>query len=249
MTKISKWKITQWILFIVFIAYYILITLSPWYYSLTYSRQVKEEENQRYLEEQGEREKVEPYYTDQYGYTYNARGERINEYGDVLNEQGQWMPDPLIEGEELYETEEDLDNTPGEIEYYEDESMMTFKEKMILKMEEDNKSEDTLDSEEDELQKKYKNQGKLSSLDHLYVLTLLLSLSYGYGVFLSSKSTAIILNLIPLTLLIIKTLFIYKMIKIYRINLGNMISWWLGFMVYLIFFYINDRTIVFIDID
>ena len=95
-----------------------------------------------------------------------------------------------------------------------------------------------------EFEKKYKNEGRLSSLDLLIVAGYLLSLSYVFGLFLTSKRNAIAVNIPLLLLLLLKTLLLVYYRDSYKISLKNVTSWWIALAVYLILFNVNDKTII-----
>lgn len=226
-----------------FIAYFGLITLSPWYYSMSFTQNHLETLNRDKQEEEGftERELVEPFHTDRYGYHYNSKGERINEYGDIQDGAGQWMPDPSAIGE--LETDEEFieRQVAGELPR-EEPKQLTLKEKMILERE---NAREPLEGEED-LQRNYKNQGKFSWIDYLFILGVSTALSYGYGLFLSNGKTLFKLLTIPTVILIGKTLYAIKATKIYRLNVVNVLNWWLGFVILIVFMVINHMNIIFV---
>lgn len=176
MTKISKWALTQWLIMIVFIGYYFLLNISPWYYSMSFTRNIVEE---------------------------------------LQNE----------------------DNNIG------------LKERMLLERELNQMLEDDNLYDENDTVKKYRNQGRMDTLDHLFILSLILPISYGYGSFLSSIVTFVKLLITPTLILIIKTLLILKERGMYQLSVQNVLIWWLGYIILIIFLMINDRNILFVDMD
>jgi hypothetical protein len=99
-----------------------------------------------------------------------------------------------------------------------------------------------------EFQKKYLNNGRLSSMDMFIILGYLFSLSYVFGAFLTSLKNSIIVNIPLILLLLIKTLAIMKISDIYKTSIRNVIIWWVCLIIYYIVFYVHNALIV-TDID
>lgn len=174
MTKITKWKLTQWLLMIVFITYILMINMSPWFYSLSYARDIAEE-----LES--------------------------------------------------------------------DEVQLSLRERLLLERELNLMSESG--AYEEDMTRKYRNEGKLTTIDYFYIISLIIMITYGYGLFLSSKATLIKLLIPPILFLIIKTIKIYWDIGYYQLNKNNVLIWWLGLIIVITMLFINDRKILFVDLD
>lgn len=97
---------------------------------------------------------------------------------------------------------------------------------------------------ETEFQRKYANEGRLSSLDMLIVTGYLLSLTYVFGLFLTSVKNAIVVNIPVFLLLSIKTISIFKLSEMYTVSVRNVILWWVCLIIYYIAFFIHNNSIV-----
>lgn len=104
------------------------------------------------------------------------------------------------------------------------------------------------DSESDEysseFERKYVNNGRMSSMDLLIVAGYLFSLSYVFGLFLSKMKTAIIVNMPVLVFMIMKTIGIRNLSDVYKFSLKHTIIWWSCLIIYYVVFLLHDRTIM-----
>ena len=201
----SKWFWTQYLVVIGFIIIYLVMSLTPWFYSMGIrtSTETKEE--------------VAPYAYNEEGEPIDEQGRRINNYGQLVDEEGN-----PIENDEQQETK-------------------SFRAVIIDRL---NQNADISNPTLSDFERTYVNGGRTSSIDFLIVGAYLFSMTYVFGMFLSSTKTAIMVNIFPAIFLLIKMIFIYGYRDVYQVAIKNVIIWWICLIIYYILFYIHDRIII-----
>lgn len=198
--KISNWFWTQYLVAGVFISIFLLMILTPWYYSYGVSNISTVP--------------VTPYGYDTNGNPINENGQRIDDYGNLVDENGEL------------------------IDVYVGEKKLKSVQELIAE------ATDTSSEAETSFQRTYLNEGKFTFIDILILLSYLLSLSYVYGLFLSSVKNAICVNIPLILTFLIKTFGIFYYTKIYKLVTNNVLAWWLSLIIYFVVFYIHDRVVV-----